>query len=391
MEASPLLRFYGFLGFTGFLAVAGTACGVRWNEDKGARTFLALATWFVPVATVQWAGFLHAELSRPVPPHEIFHTEAVGATSLFFAGAAWLVTALPTVFLAFAAMARPVAGRLTLAYLAGNVALAQPERDPVVVLAIAAGLLALLLAADWVWFSREARLKHWDGAVTRLTLFLPLGILLGRNLVLYGEDASLAGFAFGAMGAGLFLGLPSALPHEGWRTVSRWIGAGSLTLGWCLFADRFREAFGWSGSEGVIPLMVLPCAGLTFLGSLLAGREGRIHRSVSAGVAMAMLFVDVGIHDGSWPILAGLVLGVALVAAAFWLSERFLLIIGVLGFGGSLAHVVLSLREFWAQNLWVSLGALGVGILVASSLVERNWRRLHQSAALIRKGWEAWD
>jgi hypothetical protein len=386
MEASPLMRFYVFLGFTAFLAAAGMFCGLRWREDKGARTFLALAALFVPVCAAQIAGFLCVQLGHAAAPHELFTIAPVGESPLLIAGMSFALLALPTIVLAFSALARPEAGRLALSYLVGNLALIQPIRDSGAVLGIAAALLGFLLLMDQRFFARSVRMKHLDGLAMRGAMFLPLLILVGRNLLLFDRTPELLGFSYGAAGALLFLGFPGWLSGEGLRTMTRGCGFVLIAVGWAILAGQWCP-----GADSVISVGLLPLAGLAMILSPAAGRDAKVYRRMSALTAVPGVLLHLLAFEGNGIVLLSLGLTAAIMAGAFWVCDRLLLVAGGIGFAVTLAHVFFSVREFWAQNLWVSLGALGVVILIASSLIERNWHRLNQGAAALREGWNSWD
>ena len=266
-----------------------------------------------------------------------------------------------------------------------------PQRDPNTVAAIAAGLLGFLLLLDRRFFARAAMLKHRDGVTMRLALLLPLLILVGRSLMLHGGSPVLVGFVLVSFGGFMFLGWPSCCTSDGLKTLVRLFGFGMVAIGWAVVTDWILKAIDWDSSEPVITVGLLPIAGAALLLSTRAGNDGRTYRRLASAGAMAAMLFHLTTFGGVGSILLALGMAVAMVAGAFWVTDRTILISGVMGFVFTLLYGLFMVREFWAQNLWVSLSALGVAILITSSLIERNWQRLTQRGTELVEGWQSWD
>jgi len=283
--------------------------------------------------------------------------DPIGEPALLLAGLACAVIALPAIFLAFSALARPEAGRLTLAYVTGNLVLLLPQRQPDAVVAIAAGLLGFLLTLDRRFFARATMLRHRDGVTMRLALLIPLLILVARNLILFGGSPLLAGFVLASSGGFLFLALPGGLSIEWLKPLIRLLGFGMVAAGWAVVANWILDFDGGLSSQECIPVGLLPIAGLAILLSLYAGPGGRVYRKIAGAGAMAALMLQLTAFGGPESILLSLGVAVIMVAGALWASDRTLLVSGIVGFVGTMVYLLFSVREFWAQNLWVSLGA----------------------------------
>ncbi len=364
---------------------------MRWKDDKGARTFLALAALFVPACTAQIAGFLYVQLGYPALPDEIFRSAPIGENALLVATIAGSLIALPSIFMAFSALARPEAGRLTFTYLVGNLALVIPQREPGAVALLAGALLGLLAVLDQGYFAKSAMMKHWDGDAMRLAMFLPFLILVGRNLLLFDQSAVLIGVLMIGSGGMLFLCLPGCSEREWLKSFARLTGYVGVIAGWSRVASSLLDGDVFRVPELVIPVVLLPMALWAMLLSFGAEGDRRAYRRVAGVGAMGALSLQLLAFGESVSILVCLAVAVALLGAAFWSSHRVLLVSGVAGFLITFGQLLFSVREIWAQNLWVSLGALEVLILLTSSLLERNWQRLQRGSAALRAEWRAWE
>lgn len=391
MMASPITRFYGFLGFTAFLAAAGIFCGVRWHEDKGARTFLALSALFVPACTAQLSGLIEAQLGHAMPVRwELLHSEPVGVAPLFLAMSVGAILIIPICFLTFSAMARPEAARLTLVYVAANAVLLLPTRAPNTVAIIAAAMLSFHLLMDCRYFARTPLMKHWDGVAVRLTLGLPLVVFVGRTLLLYDYSQNLVGVVLAALGMLYFYGLPRCISSDLVRIASRLSGLALFAAAWLQFSDPLVRLSGATPVEAAIPFRVFPITLIMFGLSFHAEAGASVLRRTAGVAGIAALLIHLLAFGGLGITIVSLAAAVAVVSGAFWFGDRLFLITGASGFVITLAHALISVREFWAGNLWISLGTIGVVILLASSLIERNWHRLRKSGAALKTEWDSW-
>lgn len=394
MEASPLIRYYTFLGFTAFLGAAGVYCGLGWREDKGARTFLGIATLFVPPCFAQMGALVlvqwHGQAAALPEQFRIFQFDPVGWLGLGSALFAGVIILAPLIFLAFSSLARPESKRLTFAYLTGTATLLLPARDPNAVAPILGSLLALLSWADFRFFARARGLRHWDGAVVRASMWFPPAILAGRTILLYGSSSLLNGLLLAMLAALLFAGVPRCVANRPLQSAARIASLLPLTLSWRSFVGPLLPLFG-PPQELVIPLEVLPLTVLATLLSFHAPGIATFLRRSAALVAMGGLLFQLLVYSGTGSSLLCATAAVILIAGAFWLEDRTLFCCGSLGFLFSVGYHIVSARDFWADNLWLSLAVLGVLIVLASSLIERQWQALRARGKAFLDDWRSWS
>ncbi|MDP0494895.1 MAG: hypothetical protein Q7Q73_01680 [Verrucomicrobiota bacterium JB024] len=396
INGSPLLRTGSFLGFTALLSGAGIFCAYRWREDKGARTFLALATAFLPVNFAQLGALVYAQVKGSLGYSEglkgVFTFAPVGTTMLAVAGAVSLAVLIPVAFTGFSALARAGAKKMTALFLVANAALLLPWRDPNLVAGLAAVLATGLILADRRWLSRETTLKTWDGVAMRTLLFAPAGLLVVRNLFMHDLTSGLLAFILGAVALLLCCGLPRCLSRHGARAASQFTGYGFALGAWiCALQAMFPH--GLPIKALALPLMVLPWCLAVFGLSLKGAGRGIAARAVASFAALGTSWYSLAQHgDTSYlPGVLCLLVAVALLLAAFVLEERIVLICGVctllVGISYHL-HFAFSLVQ---QNLWISLALAGSSVILASSYLERHGGGLRLRARRLRRQWKGWN
>lgn len=393
MDASPLMRSYGFLGFAAFLAAAGIYCGVRWREDKGARTFLALSALATVACFAQLGALVHAHLGDPrvLPLWQPVRPQQVDPSQLLLLAAVTLVVLVPVCLLAFKALARPQGLRLTFVHLVGCAAVLLPARDPNTIAALTTGLFAFLLHMDRRHFAKTPLMKHWDGVAVRLSLALPPIVVLARTLLFYGTTPALSAVVLGIAGTAFFLGLTRFSSDALLNGTFRVLGIALYGAGWIVLAGPLADMTALPPSERIIPVVLLPLCGMLFALSFSAGSFGVALRELGGISAALLMLLQLGIFGGALSTIGSLVLAIALVVGAFRLALRSYLVMGAGLFGFTLLHMAIGARELWAQNLWVSLGALGVVTLLLSSILERNWSRIHQGRTALANEWRSWN
>lgn len=395
MEASPLIRFYTFLGFTAFLGAAGVYCGIGWREDKGARTFVGISALFVPPCFAQMGALVHAEWQGTATafPEQfrIFQYGPVGWLGLAIALSAGAIVLAPLTFLAFSSLARPEAKRLTFAYLAGNAALLLPIRDPNAIAPILGSLLIFLGFTDLRFFGGASGLKHWDGVAVRTAMWLPPTVLAGRTVLLHGSSPILDGLLLAILAALLFAGVPRYVSNRSLQTLARLASLVPLSFSWLNIIDPVLPWFDRPTEELIVPLKLLPLTGIVVALSFHAPGSAAFYRRSAAFVAMGGLLYQLMVYSGTSSSVLCATVAVTLIAGAFWLEDRSLFCCGTIGFLISIGYHIVSARDFWADNLWVSLAVLGVLIVLASSLIERQWQVLRARGRAFLDDWSSWS
>lgn len=185
-NSNDISRYFQFLGFTAVLTLSGFLCGTRLSDDRGARTFLALAAAIVPAHFTVLGALLYSSNPLALKHHYdgYAHFVAPFQVAVLTAAGATLVL-IPIVWTAMLALARPRAALLTGAYLATNSLLLIPTRDGNWM-----GLLVLVMtvataAFDLYLLQPTTALHTREGTFARTMMAVPAAIMAGRIFNLY--------------------------------------------------------------------------------------------------------------------------------------------------------------------------------------------------------------
>lgn len=366
---TSLEKYAYFLAFTFALTLLGVFCARRLEDDKGARTFLGLATATLPVHFSQLGAMIYSLFAdaRAGMPH-LFVYQASSPLSVAVLTAIGIFCVVPIAYVGFAAFCRSQAFRLSLVHVATSSLLLLPTRDaaPVACLiAIAAGVLML---ADRHWFHGDLRMKTPEGSIARALLVLPTLVLVGRA-VLYPTTDVLEGTLWMTVASLLFFQMPRYLAPEGGATLCQRAAIPLFGWGFVEIADRLVRTAGVPHPYDRF-LVLLPLASLYYAISFRAVKNEWRLRALAGYLAFLTCLFNLSSGHLATSIIA-IAVGVALVADGFTMKERHPVVAGALTFVlGLMVHLEAALR-FCTQSPWVSLAVLGVAICLAASYLER--------------------
>lgn len=380
--ADDVERTFHFLGCTLALAAAGFFCGLRIRDDRGARAFLGLAAATVPAHFTVLGALLYSRfpwLSGHLDYPAYARFWAPDPEGAIVATAACVAALVPVAWLAFAALARPVARPLTAAFLLSSATLLVPTRHPDVIAGVALGALLVLVGFERRVLRPVPGLRTPEGRFARALLLSPIAILVGRSVHLY-EVSSLLGAGVLAMAAAaLFSVVPRQTRVRGLAIASQRASVPAAAAAAALAVDAVVGAFSLPASS-VLPLFCLPVAvGLAFL-SRRTLADGPALRTMAALLATGGMALELWMWPGSGSAALCLGTGIAATAYGHLVDRRAILACGALALAFALVthlRFALAFEEVWP---WASLAVLGSVTLVASSLVERHRRAFGREA-----------
>jgi hypothetical protein len=372
-SGNDLIRYGMLLGQTVLLAVAAYFCGVKVRESRGARTFLALLLAVVPANFAVLGGMLYHDFSwDPVRVQLPAYVTWVAPSPVHavVACAVAVLVLTPLCFVAFLALARAEARRLTLVFLGCNLLVLLPVRDPNVMATVVGAVGAALIALDVKRFHPKSSLTTLEGRLVRTILAVPPVLMVARCLHLYHPTLLFGGIvALSVAGALLMAALRR---RDAGHSGESLLATSSLVAlcGWGCCAGYLFQTFAFPDSAA-LPLAGLPAAALLFGLSFVTRGGGSQYRGLASVVAFGAVAANLLVFPDWVASLCVVVVGVALLAHGAAIRNTPALVAGA----GALALGVVYHMRFALQLhgfAWVALSLLGVGLIVGASLVERN-------------------
>lgn len=390
-DGSDLARFYTLLTYSGVLAGIGVVLGRVVRENKGARTFLALALGAVSVSTTVLGALIYSLANDPgvaVPAFAAW--VAPGPAAVLLAGAAAAVVLVPIAYFGFAVFARRSAGRLAVMYLCGNLMLLIPSRVPFVI-----GMIALALVVTGLQLIARARRRDSalftrEGHVAIAIQFLPVAILLGRNYSLYPTDELL--LTLSAMAAYVVLRQLRYDPCKDRRLMTRLVALVRTPVAVTVALGAAATAIAAGAAQATaVPVFTLVLSGLfADLGWSSPGGSARYTRAAAVTLAVGFLF-----NLFAWPSLTGALLaigsGAAVVIYGYSAEQKTVFLAGAASLVTGLVHQLHDAFRGFDFASWGGLACVGICAIVIASILERHGPALRQRVIAWRESFAAWD
>ena len=390
-SGNDVSRYLMLLGHTGLLAAVGLASGHWLKEAKGARLLVTLALVSVPANFAILGAFIfsqtsHVELARY--PHYVAWSVDSLATALLTTGGAVGVL-VPITLLGFTVLVRSLSRPLSGLFLLGNAALLLPLRDPQAIAAVAG-----LLAIGVLRFSRKAAdqqtaIKTQEGMTALGLLLLPIAALLGRSLWLYAFDLFLAT----VLAATVFFAFRKvSLYLQASTRLRNLLDAASLVPALWLMPLLSRCAYqiGMVPEAWTIPLGTVTAA---LLIEDIARRSTSYAAQYQRLATVLLLLGLIGNLLLSSQILAAVAcvgIGIATMIYGHRVRRLTLFIGGALLVAVGLLHQALDLIRHFDLGSWIGLAVLGVGAIVAASVLESQSRMLRLRVGVWRAQLKEW-
>ena len=387
--ANDILKFALLLASTVGIGGIAVVVAKTLQETKGPRLLLSLALGAIPINfAVLGAFLLHAtqlHAGAAIPDYLAWSIDGLASAGLL--AAISLVSLVPVMLFGFKTLARGISLPLSGVFLAGNLALLVPLRDPwfVTVIAIVLGSVVLYVTTRALRERLEARTL--EGRVALMLQYLPLGILLGRSLWLY--DA--ADIVMLAMSGLLFVLL---------RQVSLMFEESSAVRGILNACSIVPVYLSCGLMFGVVDSAGLDDGFMFFLPTLLGA--GMIYELTRRDDRKAFRFIGLSLFvvgttiailvNNSFAFVAfAFAIGVLLLWLAFQNSQRALLYTGGYTLLTLAIHVAVQLITTFDLGSWISLLIVGVAAIVIASAIDAHGDRLQDVWQSKRRTLSAWD
>ncbi len=390
---NDIQRYLALLAHTAVLCAAGFFYGLRIQDSKSARTFLAVAAALVPAHFCILGGLVYSQLSldggsAPVAQYATWVAPSPLAALLTVSGALLVLT--PVTAISFLALVRPRARELTTAYLGLNLAMLLPTRDPEPV-ALLVGLgLAVLGFLELRRFRGDPSLRTLEGGFVRAMLVSPVALLLARSVLHYELSWLFHGVLFAAGALLLFVAARELVRAPGFARGLQALAAVLAGGAWLCWTGALEQGMGLPDAA-VIPMFVLPYAATLVAMSLFAVTSGALYRRAAVALAMAGMAFDLALFPSVGASLVCLGLSIGTLAYGYLLERRVLLLTGAAGLAFALVHHVRWAVELYAFSHWGSLALLGGAVIVSASLLERHHDRLIRQVTGLRERFASWE
>jgi hypothetical protein len=389
--SSDLIRYCMLLGHTGLLAVIALASGHYLKEGKGPRLLLRLAQVSVVVNFAILGAFIYSATTgvtvEAYPQYVAWSVDSL-AVALFTSVAA-LIVLIPVMVIGFRALARGMSQQMTVLFIISNIALLLPLRDPklAAVMTLVMGAYTLFITAKT---SRQrTEVKTSEGMIALLLQFLPLIVLLGRNIWLYSADAILFSSAcilfFVALRQYSLLvsGKSFLRKMAELFSVVLAVGSGFGIAGALLSVNVFESI--------TVMLAGLLAAGMIYEISLRAGSSQGFYRVMASVVCTLTMLINLLLVGGLLASLITIFIGVAMIVVSYALQQRAIFIGGVLMTLIGLIDQALHMFQYFDFNYWIAMAITGVIAIVLGSLLESNGGRMKVWFGVCRQRYSAWS
>ncbi len=400
VNMDSLLRYYSFLGFTLFMSACGVYCGLRLQDDKGARTFLGVAALFLPAHFAQLGALVRSLFVEN--PQALFggynaHIRYLAIYQAPSALSAWGTVAiacavlLPLCFAGFSSLARAEAPRLTALYFMLNLCLLVPVRDAATVCTLSLCGFALLSFFETRFFSKPSAMHTWEGAACRLMMAAPLAVLLARSIILYPASGLILGAVCAGCAAVFFLLLPAHFESLGAKCFFQGLAVPAAALSWTSFAIEIQQQVPYTLRDEVItPLVFLPMALIFAAMSFGAAGNGRSYRRLGAWVAILAVLFELFTVSGWASSFLCIVVAIATISSAFLMEDKTLFNLGTVGLLFGLGYHLRYAADLFTWSPWLSLAITGAATVIAASYLERNRKDVVDRMRLFRRELDSW-
>ncbi len=383
---------YGLLfGSTISISVVAMFIAQLFREGKGPRLLMSLSLVAVPINFTILGAFVFyaASLSAGITyPDYLAWTIADWPTAIAVTVGSGLLL-LPVILLGFRTLARPISTRLSVFFVASNLMLLVPVRDVFFVTVVGITLTIITLYITSASMREEISARTFEGKLAMLVQFLPLGILLGRNLWLYpSHDAVLL-----VIMAAIFVAVRqiSLLCERDGISAStlNFVSMLPMMFIMTLLEDVLSQA--GAGSASAFYFAALTGAALTYEVSTRTETSKSLFRLIAGLLLVGGSFTSLMMFGNALIACGVLVSGIALIVASAWLEQKALGLTGV-------ALAIMALIDLTIQALalfdiasWFTLLIAGIIAIVAASAIETHGAGVKRVLAKQRKDLEAWE
>jgi hypothetical protein len=391
-SGGDVFRYLLMLGHTGAMTAIGLTSGHWLKEGKGARLLLTLALVSVSANFAILGAFIYSQTPAAGTLHYPgFVAWSVGSlsTALMITGVA-LVVLLPVVFLGFRVLSRSMSSRLAVLFLISNAALLLPIREPHLVGYLVVGLSMFVLVFSGKTARRDVSARTHEGMMALVLQYLPIAVLLCRNLWLYTPNL----FLLTVLALTVFFALRQVGMHlDGYPVIRSLVEGVSVlpALGFGSGLGATMTENGFFASELVLPVASLAAASLIYEISMRAREGVTLYRALAVGVLCTGLLANMFILGGVLAAMMSAVIGIAVAVYGYMKQQRIVFGGGMLTMSVGLIYQLYYATQIFHLGSWASLALLGMAAIVVGSTIECHGCRIKLMLTSWKAKYGEWD
>jgi len=389
---SDMSRYFMLLAFTGALSIGGFFCAVKLKESKGARTLLGLTLGVAPVNFAVIAGLVYSQFSWDGPLVDVpvyASWVAPNANMALVAACAGVAVLAPLGYLSFLALSRDRAKALAVSFVVGNALLMVPTRHPDAIGFMFVALAAVLCGVEIKALRNASGMTTFEGYVSRILLWVPPAILVGRSFHLYSPSSTFIGCILAVVGAAGFIFAPSLIKQEKSKKTVQALSMIPATISWLNFNYVIQSTYKLPGAA-LVPLVLLPIAVILMFASVWAVGGGTAYRRLASTIALLTASANLVMFPGVASALLCIGVAVAIMIYGFIVEQKIVFAVGVLGVLFGLGHQVKYAISAYSFAGWGVLACIGVAIIIAASVLEKNQGQLKERVDALRGRFQGW-
>jgi hypothetical protein len=373
-NGNDVYRYMLLLGHTVGLAMIGFASGHWLGESKGARLLLIIALASVPANFAILGAFMYSQASMDalnVVYPSVAHWKVDGLTTAIAANAVGVLILAIVSWLGFMVLSRKSALRLTVLFLLTNAALILPVRIPEVIALMLLVLTVIVAKQSLQSAGKDTALRTPEGMIARLLLYVPLGVIVGRNLWLYSAD----GFMFSILSVIVFILFRQvAMQLNRDSTLRKILEIGSvapaLTFGFgvCVVAlDVLSDPLVW-----LLPVFAISVSILLLELSTRVAKGALLYRRFAAALMSIAVVSNLVLFSSVATAAVCLAVGLAVLVYGYMVEQRIVFALGTITLLAGLIYQMQFAIDMFNLGSWGSLAALGVAAILVGSTIERH-------------------
>ena len=391
-SGGDVFRYLLMLGHTGAMTAIGLTSGHWLKEGKGARLLLTLALVSVSANFAILGAFIVSQSPTAATVNYPGYVDwSVGSlsTALMVTGGA-LIVLLPVVLVGFRALSRSMSSRLAVLYLISNLALLIPLRDPHLVGYMVFGLTLFVLVFSGKAAQQNVSAKTHEGMMALVLQYLPIAVLLCRNLWLYAPDL----FLLTVLALTLFFALRQiSIRLDSFPEIRSFIELLSMlpALGFGVGLGATMAENGFFATELILPVATLATASLIYEISVRAQQGRALYRIVSVAVLCSGLIANMLFFGGVLAAMMSAVIGIAVAVYGYMKQQRIVFGGGMVTMSVGLGYQLYYATQIFHLGSWASLAVLGMAAIVVGSTIECHGCRIKLMLAAWKAKYGDWD